>query len=106
MEKLSQAEIISAELGCNVSELKVVNGEDTVVGYLKEPNREAKRSVIDELLKSPTTAGKIYLECALIKEKSDPRLYSVLPEHDSIVLGAEMACIPLIELYQSAIKKK
>lgn len=111
-EELTPAEIaikLSAELGFEVSPLVVTNPKDetdVVVGYLKQPNREAKRAIVDEMMKSPTTAGKTYLECALIKDKSDPRFVSAASEHDSIVLGAELACIPLIEFYQSQIKKK
>jgi len=113
MEKiLTPAEMalkLSAELGFEVTALVVKNSKDendVVVGFLKQPNREAKRAIVDEMMKSPTTAGKTYLDCALLKDKSDPRLTSPASEHDAIVLGAELACVPLIELYQADVKKK
>jgi hypothetical protein len=105
-EATTKAAELTKELGYTVEPLILKSGEDIVVGFLKIPNREAKRAVLDELMKSPTSAGKIYLECALIKEKSDPRISSNSSEHDAIVMGAEMACIPKIELYQSEVKKK
>lgn len=108
MKKTPQEQAIehTEKLGYHVEPLVLVHKEDTVVGFLKSPNREAKRAILDELMKSPTSAGKIYLECALIKEVSDPRLYSAEAQHDAIVIGAEMACIPLIEIYQAEVKKK
>lgn len=96
----------SEKLGFKVEALVLNQGEDTVIGFLKNPNREAKRAILDELLKSPTNAGKLYLDVSLVKEVSDPRLWSNDSDCDAIVMGAEMACVSKVELYQSEIKKK
>ena len=105
-EATTKAAELTKELGYLVEPLILTHGENVVVGFLRQPAREAKRAILDEMMKSPTSAGKLYLECALLKEKSDPRLSSSASEHDSIVMGAEMACIPKIEIYQSEVKKK
>ena len=103
------AERLTTEKGFSVSYMVLQGGKDKndfVLMYLQNPSREAKRTIMDEIMKSPTSAGRLYIECALLKEDSDPRVSSSLAENDAIVMGAELACVPLIELYQTDIKKK
>ncbi len=102
----ARVEELTTKLGVKVVGMTINKDGDEAVMFLKEPNREAKRAIMDKMMTSPTAAGQLYLEATLIKDQSDPRISSSSPEHDAIVLGAEVACIPLIEIYQAEIKKK
>jgi len=46
------------------------------------------------------------LDSVLIKEESDPRIYSERSEDDEIYLGAVMAALDLIKVGQNTLKKK
>lgn len=85
-----------------------ISETDQVVGFVQEPSRQAKIVAIGALMKdqNPVDYGMPILESSLIKEESDPRLYSTNPEHDNIVISAAIICAPIVQLYASEIKKK
>lgn len=83
-------------------------GKD-IVGYLKEPSRLQKIAVMDKMYMSGamSAASELY-EVILLREYSDPRLYSENPEDDSVVLGGLQAASDLIKFLvnQFSSKKK
>jgi hypothetical protein len=106
-EITEKAAILSKERGRKVYPL-VVNGEDNeqIIGFVEEPKRQAKFAAIDLLAKEEITrAGEMLLSSTLIKEVSDYRMSSDSEEHDSIVIGAAMACVSLVQTYSGEIKK-
>jgi hypothetical protein len=54
---------------------------------------------------SPSFAGAELLEACLIKEESDNRIYSQKEEHDSIVMGAQMAALQSVKVSVEQLKK-
>ena len=100
---------LSATLNTKVEAITVFADDektDVAVAFLKNPSRAAKRAILDEMLRSNTAAGQLYLEAALIKDASDPCLSSSASEHDALVIGAELACLGKVEVWQSDLKKK
>jgi hypothetical protein len=79
--------------------------EEQIVGYIEEPNRATKTRVLDKGLISPVTAASELMDVVLIKEESNPRIYSEKSEDDSIYLGAVMACYETIKVSVNQIKK-
>ena len=100
---------LSAELGVKVHPIVFQDSEtsDCVVGYLKEPNRMVKLAVMDKQLAGMFSAAAEMYELILVKEHSDPRLWSENPEHDKFYLGGVRAAQDLIKMSinQSAAKK-
>lgn len=82
------------------------NADDPIYGYLKAPTRVAKIAIMDKSEQSGNySAGAEMLTFCLIKDQSDPRLYSEAPEHDDIFMGAILACQDLIQASVNMIKK-
>jgi hypothetical protein len=79
-------------------------GKD-VVGYLKNPSRVVKLRVLDKSIMSPISAGAELLEVCLIKEASDPRIFSEAPENDTYNLGAAMAASRVVAFSTNQFKK-
>ena len=108
-EEISKkADELTQREGCKVHPLVFMaeNG-DEVIGYVKEPIRIVKQRALDAAItKGATVAAGELLESMLLRADSDPRLYSERPEHDSIYLGASLACMELIRVSQDMFKKK
>lgn len=85
---------------------QVENSEDNVVGFLKEPPRFVKLRVMDKGLTSPVTAASEVVDAYLIKEDSDPRIYSEAAENDKYYLGAVLEAYNHIVLAVNQFKKK
>jgi hypothetical protein len=85
---------------------KVEDSEDTIVGFIKEPPRFVKLRVMDKGLTSPVTAASEVVDAYLIKEESDPRIYSEAPENDKYYLGATLEAYNLVTLAVNQFKKK
>ena len=82
--------------------------EDTnekIVGYLKEPTRLQKQRALDKTLISQSSAGEDLLMACLIKEESNPRIYSESSNDDAIVMGACQAALATVKLKQNIAKK-
>lgn len=104
-EKAAQLESL---YNCKVHPLvfMVNDGAEQIVGYMKEPPRFVKLRVLDQSMTKPMTAAAECLEAILIKEHSDPRIYSESPECDEINLGATVAASNIITFSANQFKKK
>jgi hypothetical protein len=102
-----KAEKLSQLHGCNVTPLVFKDGEDSIIGFVKEPPRIVKQRALDAVMqKGAVTAAGELMEAMLIKEESDQRLYVDRPEYDKFYLGASMACMELVKVSQEQFKKK
>lgn len=110
---------LSDKLGVKVHPLTFINrvkgeedkeeSEELVAGFVKEPGRLNKSRAMDKVsMGMPSVAYAELLEACLIKEESDPRLYSKASENDKYVLGAEQFCGGLLIISQDVteVKKK
>lgn len=79
--------------------------EEFVVGFLKEPPRFVKLRMMDKGLTAPITAASEVMETCLIKESSDARIYSELPENDVFYMGATMVVYSMVEVAINQLKK-
>jgi hypothetical protein len=77
---------------------------EQIVGYMLEPNRQAKMACIDEMTKSITVAGSKLLEACLLKNDSDPRISSDKPEDDAIYISAALNCMQFMQTYTDTLK--
>lgn len=101
-----KADLLSQQRQVKVYPIIVDAKGEQIVGFIEEPKRQAKYAAMNELAKKDVaTAGELILEACLIKEESDKRLFSQSSEHDSIVIGAAMACLKLVEVYEADLKK-
>lgn len=105
-----RAQQLTEQLNVKVHPIVFKESEEAepVIGFLKEPNRMVKLAVLDKTLMGSFSAAAEMLDVILIKDESDPRLYSEKPEHDKFYLGAVKAAQDLIQISieQSAAKKK
>ncbi len=94
--------------GCKVFPIvfKDVNGGDDVVGYIQEPPRFVKMRVMDKGLTQPISAASEVVDAYLIKEASDPRIFSEAPENDVYYIGATMEAYSLVKMAVNQFKKK
>jgi len=79
---------------------------DLIVGYIKEPSRMVKLAVLDKSVMGGFSAAAEMLDSVLLKEHSDPRIYSERSEDDKIYLGAVMAAYDLVKFSVNTLKKK
>ena len=83
---------------------KEPSGEE-IVGFIKEPERLTKIRMLDKSMIGSISAAAECYDIILIKEASDPRMYSEAPEHDAIYIGAVMAAYDLIKYKTNTFKK-
>lgn len=77
-----------------------------IIGFIKEPDRVLKMQCIDMYMTGRfTAAADNLLQICLIKEESDSRILSDLPEHDPIYLGFAMKANDLVKYYVNGQKK-
>jgi hypothetical protein len=79
---------------------------DVITGFVKEPSRMAKMAVMDKALMGSFSAVEEILDSVLIKEESDPRMWSESQEFDDIRMGLVMAVYNLIRYKSNTLKKK
>jgi len=104
-----RAEELAKQLGVYKVHPLIFKDEETgedVVGYVKEPARILKLRILDKAIIGGFTASAEMLDIILIKEASDPRIYSELPQYDKFNLGAVNACYDLIKYSIDMFKKK
>lgn len=79
-----------------------------VVGFIKEPALFIKMQAVDMSARSKTAAAQIILDCSLIKEESDERIYNDDPagKYDDIKLGANFAAQGIVTYCVDLLKKK
>ena len=104
----NKADELTASLGVKVHPLvfKLKDSDEQVIGYLKEPPRFMKLRVMDKGLTEPMTAASTIVDAYIIKEHSDPRIYSEAAENDPYYMGATMEAYNLIQLAVNQFKKK
>lgn len=81
------------------------SGED-IIGFFKEPSRMAKMAVMDKAVMGAYSAAEEVVDSVLIKEHSDPRMYSESQEFDAIRMGVVMAIYNSIKFKPNLLKKK
>lgn len=109
----AQIEDKAAELGekynCKVIPLMFYDDQvepmEQVVGYMKAPQRIVKMRALDKSMQSPSFAGAELLEACLLKDDSDPRIYSQKEEHDHIYIGACVAALQKVKASVEQLKK-
>lgn len=77
-----------------------------IIGYLKEPNRMTKAAIADELLKSTFRGQNIALEASLLKDHSDPRLWSTNQAYDPVIFSAGIEAAAFVKIALTQFKKK
>ena len=84
-----------------------VNGKP-IIGYLLEPNRATKGSIMDTLIVSRSRAATVALNaCLMVKEKeSDSRILSTDSVYDSVFIAAGLKALDLITIAIDQFKKK
>lgn len=80
---------------------------DPVIGYIKEPSRLAKIRILDKSVQmGDFAASSEFIDMCLIKNDSDPRIYSTSQAFDSYYLGACNEAQKIISISVSQYKKK
>lgn len=99
---------LSAQINIKVHALVFMapDEEEPVVGFVKEPSRAVKMSVMDKSLVGMYSASGEMLDVILLKEFSDSRIYSERAEDDKYYLGAVMAVYELIKVSVNVADKK
>jgi hypothetical protein len=99
---------LSEKFGVKVHPLvfKDPESENTIIGFMKEPSRQVKLAVLDKAVMGGFSAAAEMLETILIREESDPRIYSDKSEDDNIYLGAVMAAYNIVQFSVNQAKKK
>jgi len=69
-----------------------INGKP-IIGFLKEPNRATKGSILDTHLVSRSRAATIALNASLMKEVSDERIISSSQVYDPINIRAGLEAL-------------
>lgn len=103
-----KAQELSVSMGVKVHAIVFQENEGSpeIVGFIKEPSRMVKLAVLDKSVMGGFSAASEMLESVLIKEHSDPRIYSEKSEDDKIYLGAVMAAYDLVKFSVNMLKKK
>lgn len=103
----AKADELAKQLGLHkVIPLVFVEDGEQIVGYLKEPTRQAKIAVLDKAVMGGYSAAEEVMQDLVLKEYSDPRILSEKPEHDRIYLGAVMEVYNTIRFSVNTLKKK
>jgi hypothetical protein len=102
---IAKAQELSKSLNVKVYPFVLKNGDDKVVGYVKEPSRLSKYRYLDKAMTGAMSAAAELLEVCLIKEESDPRIMSEAPENDSFNIGAATFCASLLNVATDSLKK-
>ena len=76
------------------------------VGYLKKPGIQAQMAYMDLSARSPFSAGEVILDICILKEDSDPRLYTRSDENSEFYLTAVSEAGAMIQMYVNLFKKK
>lgn len=105
-EILHKADELSTREGCKVHPLVFMEGEEQIIGYIKEPPRHVKLRVMDKGLTQPATAASEVVEAFLLKPESDKRIWDENPANDKYYLGATMEAYNMINMAVNQIKKK
>ncbi|MDQ2718240.1 MAG: hypothetical protein M3Z26_00560 [Bacteroidota bacterium] len=107
-EAQTKADKLSEQLGVTVHTIIFQEEKDgpLIVGFIKEPSRMVKLAVLDKSVMGGFSAAAEMLDTVLLKQESDPRIYSERSEDDKIYLGAVMAAYDLVKFSVNTLKKK
>lgn len=105
-EITTKADELSAREGCKVHPLVFKDGDNQVIGFIKEPPRHVKLRVMDKGLTSPVTAAAEVLDAYLLRDESDNRIWEENPDNDNFYLGATMEAYNMISMAVNQFKKK
>lgn len=108
MTPQERADELSKQLNVKVHPIVFKENADAeeVVGYIKEPSRAVKLAVLDKAFMGGFNAASEMLDIILLKEYSDPRIYSENSEDDKYYLGAVAAAFELVKFSTNTLKKK
>ncbi|CAB4126194.1 hypothetical protein UFOVP153_54 [uncultured Caudovirales phage] len=84
----------------------IENSNERVIGYIQEPPRFVKLRVMDKGMTNPVSAASEIVDAYLIKEESDPRIWSEAPENDPYYIGATLEAYNIVTLAVNQFKKK
>lgn len=99
---------LKAKYSCNIIPL-VFRDKDGgyVVGYLKEPTRTLKLSLMDKYAQQEAYSGAAPIfDLCILREESDARIYSEAPENDVYYIAALSQINSLVMVAQPVFKKK
>ena len=106
----AKATELSTQLGVDITPIIIPDKKtgEKVVGYLKECNDyNVLISAVGKFLSGKTEeAAEMIFTASLIKEVSNPRLFSFNDSDAKVKVGAVIACIPLLDIYVNEYKKK
>ena len=107
-EAKEKAQVLSGELNTKVHPLvfMVEGNEDPVIGYVKEPSRSVKMAVMDKFNLGYYSACGQALDVCILKENSDPRIYSEKQEDDIFYFGALNVMAEMIQFAANQVEKK
>ena len=97
---------IAKRINKKVHPLFVTTESELVVGFVKEPTLATKMLCINYLAqKQIDMLGDSILMTSLIQEESDPRLIKDGNQDDDIYISACLACVSMVKVYDSEVKK-
>lgn len=106
----AKAEALGKELNIKVFPILFQESDDPtaeqIIGYIMEPSRMVKLRALDKSLMSQMSAASELLDICILKEHSDPRIYSEKSEHDKFYIGACMSAMDTIRHSVNQVKKK
>lgn len=77
------------------------------VAYLSEPNFATKLAIMDKsVMLGIYQAGEELMRICMIKESSDPIMYSEHPSSDEYRMGVIDYCLTMINRFKNKLKKK
>jgi hypothetical protein len=101
-----KVEELTKREGVQVYPIVVEYKDETIIGFVKEPKRQAKLAAIDDFWAGKTTSAcEMVLRAGFIPDASDSRLISDDAKDDDIVVAAIMACIGVVKIYTANVKK-
>lgn len=108
-EEIQQkAEDLSVKHGGKVHPIifLIPESDEKIIGFMQEPPRFVKLRVMDKGLTTPVTAASEIVDAYLIKEESDPRIWSEDQSNDKYYLGACWEAYNIVTMAINQFKKK
>lgn len=110
IDAAGKADELAKKLNCRVHQFifKGDKGEDDwLVGFIKEPVMLVKARAMDKMMMGQGfSVGGELVEACLIREETDPRIYSTLEENANYVLGSWKVAADLVAISLDQSKKK
>jgi hypothetical protein len=103
------ADRLSVERGVEVHPLAFYDNDNPdrlIIGFIEEPRRMVKIALMNKSPVYPFSAACEMYDVIVIKEHSDPRLWSEDPKFDSLYMGAANEAYNLVKMKLNLIDKK